>query len=339
LLLAPSALLVAGVDFNAHININVPVPAAPAPEPAPQDAAPDQGPPPADDANVVPQMPPQEQQDYALGVSDYYQKPPETIWAYEDQGIRPDELPVVFHLANAAAVNPDQVVSLRIQGLSWQEVAVTLGLSPAVFYWNDVFAVDLGGRYSGMYFRFHHYPRQRWVWDNFAMGDDDIIDLVNLRFTSVYWHRPYREIVHDRGLGRPFFQIGFNYNRRFGAPYYQHHDHAWGGGYQNHYQSHVAAVRSGQWHNPNKRGPIGNGHNAAQRQPGNGAQARMNGRPGAGNPVRRGNAVNAQHGGGNANGRPRANDRNAHANHAPAKPAAHGNARPEPKREKTHEGH
>jgi hypothetical protein len=311
-----------------------------APAPAPDDGG-DQ---------AVPQMPTQEQQDYALGVADYYKAPPDRAWDFMDRGIAPEELPVVYHLAATAGVSPNYVVYLRLQGLAWQEVAVSLGLSPASFYWDDMFSVNLGGPFAGIYLGFHRYPRDRWDWDNVSLSDADFVNLVGLRFTSVYWHRPLREVWHDRALGRPYFYIGHAYNARFGAPFYAHHPRTWGGGYHQHYQAHVAAVRSGQWHRTEFKGshfpkaPVqahrqGNADGAQRHGNTEGRQAQGN----AYGAQRHGNAALGRQAQGHAYGAGQAHGRKPQAQAGPAKHAnnarparpGHGEGHAEPRAEKT----
>jgi hypothetical protein len=130
--------------------------------------------------------------------------------------------------------------------MTWQQVSQQLGVGPGVFYWRDAFRVDLGGPYSGIFITFHDYPGGDWAWDNVYLADQQIVDMVNLRFTSEYWHRPYYEVARYRLAGGGYYRIGYGYSHRFGAPYLvHHHDHAWGRGFADHYHR---AVASGHHH-------------------------------------------------------------------------------------------
>lgn len=218
------------------------IPSAPA---NPSGSGPDSGSPPADASGsaaggTVPSMPSQEQQDYALGVSDYYKVPPDQVWGYEDMGLPFEELPVVYYLARRAGVDPGLVADYRTSGASYVSICMRLGLSPDIFYWDDIYSRDLGGPYSGVYYRYHHFYGH-WYWDSLALTDADIINLVNLRFTSDYWHRPYWEVAGAYGEGHPFFYIGFGYSHTYGAPWRAHYGEGYGSGFSAYYGNHASS--------------------------------------------------------------------------------------------------
>jgi hypothetical protein len=215
------------------------IPSAPA-NPGPDSGAPAPGGPPASGGGTVPSMPTQEQQDYALGLSDYYQVPPQQVWGYEDMGIPFEELPVIYYLARRAGVDPGMVADYRSSGASYVSICMRLGLSPDVFYWDDIYSRDLGGPYSGVYFRYHHFYGH-WYWDSLALTDADIINLVNLRFTCDYWHRPYYEVARERVYGHPFFYISFGYSSRYGAPWRAHYGAGYGAGFSAYYGNRVSS--------------------------------------------------------------------------------------------------
>jgi hypothetical protein len=274
--------MVTRVEFNSDGGSA----AAPAPEPETAAPAPAVG-----GGDTVPSMPTQAQQDYALGVADFYGAQPEEVWGWQDRGLAVDELPVVYYLAHRAAVSPGYVVDLRYQGLPWADVCIRLGLSPDIFYWDDVFRADLGGPYSGLYFRFHRYRRAHWYWDNLLLTDRDIINLVNLRFTSDYWHRPVVEIAPGIVVGHPFFYVSFGFSSRYGAPYRIHRGGAWGAGYSNHYHAWVSQGRPGWQGRPAMaRGGGANNRGMAR---GNGVPA--NARPGLNGSVRAGGGPSGPH--------------------------------------------
>jgi hypothetical protein len=195
----------------------------------------------------VPSLPDQQQQNYALSVSDYYSVPPEQVWGLESRGISYEELPVVYYLARRAMVEPSVVVEFRSEGMPWYRVAMRLGLGPDVFYWDDVFQADLGGPYSDLYVRYHRHWRH-WYWDDLALTDMDIINLVNLRFNADYYHRPLVEVANDRIYGRPFFYIGFNFGNTYGYPWRAHYGAGYGAGFNGYYHAHyVGAAAHGGW--------------------------------------------------------------------------------------------
>jgi len=186
----------------------------------PQGQPQDQGMAPSDQGGtVVPVGASAEQVDYAQGVSAYYGAPEYVVWGYEQQGIPYEELPVIFYIAARAHCDPGLVVNMRLQGFSFHDICWHFGLAPGIFYWRDIYGVNLGGPYEGVYFRFGRYPHSLWVWDNIALTDADIIASVNLRFTTHYWHRSPYEVAHAYVPGRPYYGVWGGYRQRFGAGY------------------------------------------------------------------------------------------------------------------------
>jgi hypothetical protein len=170
---------------------------------------------------MVPTAPTEEQSQFASGVSDYYQVPPDDISGFVQRGLPYEELPVVFYVASRAHVAPDLVVSMRLAGRPWADICAHFELGPGIFYWNDIYRANLGGPYAEPFLYFHRFPRHHWLWNTVALTDLDIINLVNLRFTVSYWHRTPYEVAHLRGLGNPFFHIWFGFGPR-GGRYYGH---------------------------------------------------------------------------------------------------------------------
>lgn len=164
---------------------------------------------PSDGGDTVPALPTQDQTDYVDGVSAYYDAPSDQVWDFEQQGIPYEELPVVFYVASRAQCDPAEVVGLRLQGRSWADICRYLGLGPGIFYWRGFFSVDLGGPYSEIYFGFRRYPRDLWNWDVLSLSDSDIINCVNMRFSTAYWRCTPYEVAHWRVYGHPYFWGGF----------------------------------------------------------------------------------------------------------------------------------
>ena len=204
--------------------------------------------------NTVPAAPTQEQQDYATGVSNYYQIPPDQVWGFEQQGVPYEELPVVFYVARRAQCAPGEVVSMRLSGMSWSDICMHFALGPGIFYWRGVSAVNLGGPYSGIYFRFGRYQRQSWDWNVLALSDADIINCVNLRFSTAYWQQTPFQVAQWRGMGHPYFWGGYGRGRsgiRLGGQ--------WGHGGQNDRRG-----QNGQWGQGHARGQWGHGQQSGQ---------------------------------------------------------------------------
>ncbi len=157
---------------------------------------------------------------FHLAIGDYYHAPPDQVNVCVQQRIPDEEQPVVFYVAQRAGVAPGAIIDLRVHGMPWVDILHRYRLSPRIFY-----VPIRGSVYGTPYERFYAYyngrgPRVRLL-------DADIVNMVNLRFASEYYHRTPEEIIRLRAGGRSFAYIhdqyhgGYHGDRR----YDDHQDH------------------------------------------------------------------------------------------------------------------
>jgi len=108
---------------------------------------------------------------FYMSVSEYNRVPHRDVIAVRNHGIPDEELPVVFFLASKANVRPEAVYRLRLQRMSWMEVALRLRLNHDIFYTQRA------------------YHRR-------GLSDIEIIRIVNINTISNY-HNCRPEIVTD----------------------------------------------------------------------------------------------------------------------------------------------
>jgi hypothetical protein len=140
---------------------------------------------------------------FYLAIGDYYRVPePRVIHVKQHYRVRDEELPVVFFLASCAQVEPDVIVDLRFrQRMSWLNITFHFGLTPEIYY---VPVQRVGPPYGKAY---GHYKKHKHDYKKVVLADNDVVNLVNLRFISDY-HRTAPEVVMDmRGQGRKFVVI------------------------------------------------------------------------------------------------------------------------------------
>ena len=118
----------------------------------------------------------------------------------QQQNIPDDEQPVVFFVAQRVHVAPAVIIGLRAQGLSWVEIFHHYRLSPRVLY------IPVHGYAGTPYAGFYGYYRGRG-----RLVDADIVNMVNLRFASQYYHRPPEEIIRMRAGGHDYRYIHDQY--------------------------------------------------------------------------------------------------------------------------------
>ncbi len=163
--------------------------------------------------------------DFYLSAGNYYRAPQREVVVVQRE-VPEDDGPVVFFLAHRAHCSPYRIIRMRRMGYSWWRITMALRLNPDIYY------VPMGrGRIYGPYGRAYGYYRHR---DPRYLTDPDIVNMVNLRFISSYYHVPPREIMERRARGEDFASIGRYYavrdrrDRRDDGRDRERHDHGHG---------------------------------------------------------------------------------------------------------------
>lgn len=137
---------------------------------------------------------------FYLSIGDYYRVPESRVVYVRDRYPRHDEeLPVIFFLASRAHVDPQVIIDLRARrGMSWLDITFHFGLSPEIYY---VPVRRVGPPYGKAY---GYYKKHGKDYKRVVLADDDVVNLVNLRFLSDY-HGIDPELIMDRrGKGEKF---------------------------------------------------------------------------------------------------------------------------------------
>jgi hypothetical protein len=143
---------------------------------------------------------------FYLSIGDYYKVPQKEIRIIKERRISDEEIPVVLFFAKRARVSSKAIIDLRMSGKTWMEISIHLGLNPDIFYVpvKEVKGPPYGKAYG------HFKKRSRKDWKGITLGDDDVINLVNLRFTSEYYNYKPEEIIRMREKGEDFIKINNN---------------------------------------------------------------------------------------------------------------------------------
>jgi hypothetical protein len=156
---------------------------------------------------------------FSLSIGDYYQVPEREVAVIHERGIYEEELPVVFYIAQRAHVYPEDVVDLRLRGMSWMDITLHFGLSPEIYY--VPVAVDRYGPPHGhAYGYYQNHPRGGWKRND--LRDRDIVNQVNLKFISEHHGYAPEKIMRYRSEGRSFNAIDHDIsNEKHGQTRYQ----------------------------------------------------------------------------------------------------------------------
>ena len=132
--------------------------------------------------------------DFHVAVANYYHVPEREVVVVRERHISDDDLPVVFFIAREAHVPPARVIALRQQGRSWWNISVGFGLRPDVYYVPVAYAP--GPPYGHAY---GHYKKPKSQWNTIVLRDDDVVNMVHLRFLSEHYGIPPQQVMEARG--------------------------------------------------------------------------------------------------------------------------------------------
>lgn len=141
---------------------------------------------------------------FYLAVGDYYRVPEREVIVVKERHIPDEEIPVVFLIAQRAHVRPATIIDLRLRGKTWMDITLHFGLSPEIFY-VPVREVVTGPPYGKAYGYYKKKPRKEWR--KIVIDDDDVINLVNLRFISKHYSYEPEKVIKLREGGKNFIVI------------------------------------------------------------------------------------------------------------------------------------
>lgn len=142
---------------------------------------------------------------FHLGIGEYFRVPEREVIIIRERRIPDDEIPVVLLIAQRARVAPAAVIDLRRRGRSWLDITIHYGLSPEIYYVYVPDTVRVGPPYGKAYGHFKKKPKKEWR--TVVLDDDDVINLVNLKFVSEHYRRPPDEVIRLRSSGKKFVVI------------------------------------------------------------------------------------------------------------------------------------
>jgi hypothetical protein len=141
---------------------------------------------------------------FLLAVGNYYRVPQAEVVIIRRRGIPADQIPVVLFIAKRAHVEPKTIVDLRLQGSTWLGIALRHGLGPDLFY------VPTDGVVTEPPFaKAYGYYKNKFKkdWNTIPLGDDDIINLVNLKWVSEHYGYAPGKIIRMRSGNGEFISI------------------------------------------------------------------------------------------------------------------------------------
>ncbi len=142
---------------------------------------------------------------FYFAVGDYYRVPHREIVLIRERRIPDYEMPVILFLAQRARVTPAVIVDLRLGGMTWLGITLHFGLSPEIYYVPVRDVRVYGPPYGKAYGYYKNKPRKEWK--KIRLDDDDVINLVNLKFLSSYYNYKPETIIKMRSEDKSFISI------------------------------------------------------------------------------------------------------------------------------------
>jgi len=141
--------------------------------------------------------------EFHLAVGDFYGYPEREVVAVRERRIPDEELPVVLFLAREARVAPSVIIGLRLGGKSWMDITYYYGRGANIYYVET--RTVSGPPYGKAIGYFKNKPKKQWKY--IKLSDDDVVNLVNLKFISRRYKCSPDDVIRMRSEGRNFVDI------------------------------------------------------------------------------------------------------------------------------------
>jgi hypothetical protein len=118
---------------------------------------------------------------FSVALSDYYGYSVEDVTAIKEMGIGDDDLAVTLLVANLVKTSPENIAKTRARGDSWNDIAKIRSVDANSFY------MVINGKFESKTFTpiFEKYRQtSKSKWGDILLTDDDVANLVNLKFIS-----------------------------------------------------------------------------------------------------------------------------------------------------------
>ena len=142
---------------------------------------------------------------YYRTLGEYFKLPDSVVSAIHERRVPDEDLTVVLFMSKQTGLQPDAVADLRLLRKSWAELTAHFGLTPEVYF----MPLDSqpAAPFTKAWTLFRTTPKTQWK--KIVLDDNDITNLVNLRFIATYYKVPATEVVRLRAQGRSYVDIAY----------------------------------------------------------------------------------------------------------------------------------
>jgi len=139
-------------------------------------------------------------------ISEYFAVPKTEVANVRQRNIAEEDIPVVFFISRKANVAPKIVSDYRLKGQTWQQISNRYGFGAESYHVPLREGAAAGPPYGKAYGYYKNKPQKDW--NKIKLADDDIVNLVNLRFMSGHYNYPAEKIMEMRKQNKGFKAIG-----------------------------------------------------------------------------------------------------------------------------------
>ncbi len=145
-----------------------------------------------------------EQSKFYKHVANYYHIGIDSVNNLADSGLMDLDIPVAIQFSQLSNTSLEQIYKLRLKGDQWKDIMKMRGVSPTDLYFM-ISGVIKSSIYSQIFNKFDSVAKRKW--DTIEFTDEDVTNLVNLRFIYKLHDYSVFEIMSMRDKGMDFVTI------------------------------------------------------------------------------------------------------------------------------------
>ena len=147
------------------------------------------------------------EKDYDQALCNYFQLSSADVAGIRAAGISSEELPVCLYIAKRAKTAPESIAKMRARGDSWAAIVKGLNQGMNMFY-QPIVGYSVSETYYPIFAKFDAVPSNKWR--RLELSDEEILNVVNLRFISSEHDYSIYKVMEQRDEGLAFLEINQN---------------------------------------------------------------------------------------------------------------------------------
>lgn len=142
--------------------------------------------------------------EYHRALAKYFEISDELIGEMAKMELPSEEMPIILYLAAKAKKPPLEIANQRAEGDNWMKITGDIGLSAEAYYMLIAGQIK-STTYKPIFATFNDTPKGKWK--DIQFSDEDVLNIVNLRFISSHHDFSVFDIMTMRDKGHNFIKI------------------------------------------------------------------------------------------------------------------------------------